>query len=226
LPPPRKFHDNWFMPKDPDQVIYMTEQPVDVKAEGVESYRHYVVNPGFTEDKWVKLAECMPGNRAVVHHIIVYVKPPGQQAGRPQPGELDPRGYVFLAGFAPGTRPLTSPAARTTVLDAEAPLACVLALLLFAPILSPQYIVWMLPFAAVLAARGDRLLGAMTLAISVFTTVSYQFVLSAADGELVGILVVLVRNMLLVALLAVSFQTLTGSRRRAGDDQSQSLRLK
>lgn len=108
LPEPRKFHDNWFMAREPDKVVYMAE-PVDVKAEGVESYRHYTVDPGFTEDKWVKLAECMPGNRAVVHHIIVYVKPPGQKAARPEGGEGDVREMIFLAGFAPGTRPLVSP---------------------------------------------------------------------------------------------------------------------
>jgi hypothetical protein len=85
----------------------MTEQPIDVKAEGIESYRHYTIDPGFTEDKWVKLAECMPGNRAVVHHIIVFIKPPGQETTRSRDGDL--RGLGFLAGFAPGTRPLVSP---------------------------------------------------------------------------------------------------------------------
>ncbi len=110
LPPPRMFHDDWFLPREPDQVIYLADKPVDVKAEGVEPYRHFVVDPGFAEDKWVKLAECMPGNRQVVHHIIVYIKPPGASAGKIGAGELDPRGYIFLAGFAPGTRPLVSPA--------------------------------------------------------------------------------------------------------------------
>jgi peroxiredoxin len=110
LPEPRKFHQGWFMPRKPDQVVHMTEQPVDVKAEGVEGYRHYVVDPGFKEDKWVKLAECMPGNRAVVHHIIVYAKPPSEEdAGQPILGR-DTRGLLFVAGFAPGTRPLVSPA--------------------------------------------------------------------------------------------------------------------
>ena len=33
LPEPRKFHDNWFLPREPDQVVYMTEQPVNVKTE-------------------------------------------------------------------------------------------------------------------------------------------------------------------------------------------------
>jgi hypothetical protein len=110
LPSPREFHAGWFMPREPDQVFYMTEQPVNVKAEGVESYRHYTIDPGFTEDKWVKLAECMPGNRAVVHHIIVFIKPPGQETTRSQADDRDVRGFGFLAGFAPGTRPLVSPA--------------------------------------------------------------------------------------------------------------------
>jgi peroxiredoxin len=109
LPPPRSFHAGWFLPREPDQVFYMSEKPVDVKAEGIESYRHYTIDPGFTEDKWVKLAECMPGNRAVVHHIIVFIKPPGQETTRSQAGDLDLRGFGFLAGFAPGTRPLVSP---------------------------------------------------------------------------------------------------------------------
>jgi peroxiredoxin len=110
LPQPRKFHDNWFLPREPDQVVYMTDKPVDVKAEGVEPYRHYTVDPGFTEDKWVKLAECMPGNRSVVHHIIVYIKPPGPAAAKSDGGDRDGRGLLFLAGFAPGTRPMVSPA--------------------------------------------------------------------------------------------------------------------
>src|SRR5262245_30345610 len=88
-PEPRTFHAGWFLPREPDQVFHMTEQPVNVKAEGVESYRHYAIDPGFKEDKWVKLAECMPGNRAVVHHIIVFVKPPGQETTRSQADDRD-----------------------------------------------------------------------------------------------------------------------------------------
>lgn len=109
LPEPREYHEGWFMAGEPDQVVYMADEPVDVKAEGVEPYRYYTVDPGFTEDKWVKLAECMPGNRAVVHHIIVYIKPPGQRGIRSSNRDGDIRGFGFLAGFAPGTRPLVGP---------------------------------------------------------------------------------------------------------------------
>jgi peroxiredoxin len=109
LPEPREFHEGWFMEGEPDRIVYMADEPVDVKAEGVESYRYYTVDPGFTEDKWVKLAECMPGNRAVVHHIIVYIKPPGQKGTHSTSPDGDIRGFNFLAGFAPGTRPLVAP---------------------------------------------------------------------------------------------------------------------
>jgi peroxiredoxin/mono/diheme cytochrome c family protein len=106
LPEPREFTKGWLLPRKPDQVIYISEEPVGVKAEGTEPYRHYTVDPGFTEDKWVKWAECMPGNSQVVHHIIVFVKPPWSTARERDP---DIRGFHFLAGFAPGARPVDYP---------------------------------------------------------------------------------------------------------------------
>lgn len=139
LPEPPVFTEGWMLPREPDQVIYIADEPVDVKAEGVEDYRYYTVDPGFTEDKWVQIAECMPGNRGVVHHIIAFISPPGDSrfSGREVSEEeknlslrerkrlarerrqareanrdrrrrqdRDVAGFGFLAGFAPGTRPL------------------------------------------------------------------------------------------------------------------------
>ena len=108
LPKPKTFTDAWFLQQQPDALVYMTPRPVPVKSEGVESYRRYTVDPGFTEDKWVRIAECRPGNRAVVHHIIVYVLPPGGEKSEPSGRKRFPR-RIFLAGFAPGTRPLQTP---------------------------------------------------------------------------------------------------------------------
>lgn len=95
---------------------------------------------------------------------------------------------------------------------AEAPLVAVLVMLLFAPILSPQYVVWVLPFAALVAVAGDRLVGGLTFAVSAVTTLTYPLVLDAADGHLYATLPVLLRNMLLVALLVVATQRLAGLR--------------
>lgn len=107
LPEPMEYAEDWMMPEEPDLVIHMADEPFDVPADGVVDYQYFIVDPGFTEDKWVKIAECMPDNRAVVHHIIVFIRAP-QQKNR---GDMshDERAFAFLAGFAPGTRPLVVP---------------------------------------------------------------------------------------------------------------------
>jgi peroxiredoxin len=104
LPPPRQFVQGWRIP-EPDRVVYMSETPFTIKAEGEVRYQYFVVDPGFTEDKWVKAAECMPGNRAVVHHIIVGIAPPD---GRPRKSGLEVDSD-WLVATAPGARPLLLP---------------------------------------------------------------------------------------------------------------------
>ena len=106
LPTPIVFNEKWFI-ETPDAVIYIDDEPIDVKAEGVDPYRYYSVKTGFTEDKWVSLVECRPGNAAVVHHIIAFIRPPGDN--RAAGLDRDVRGFNHLAGFAPGTRPLELP---------------------------------------------------------------------------------------------------------------------
>jgi peroxiredoxin/mono/diheme cytochrome c family protein len=107
LPQAKQYSGNWMMPGEPDAVFYMTDEPVDIPAEGTVDYRYYIVDTGFTEDKWVQVAECLPGNRAVVHHIIVFLKPP--VAGEAKSGRGAAGGQASfgqLCGFAPGTRPV------------------------------------------------------------------------------------------------------------------------
>ena len=74
-PKPRTFTEGWVMGK-PDAVV---EMPVDfpVPASGTVEYTYFVVPTGFTEDKWVENVEVRAGNRKVVHHIVVEVRPPG-----------------------------------------------------------------------------------------------------------------------------------------------------
>jgi peroxiredoxin/mono/diheme cytochrome c family protein len=103
LPPAPKFVEGWQMPQAPDLVVPIQDAAFDVPAEGTVAYKYFVVDPGFTEDKWVRVAECLPNNRAVVHHIIVFVRPP---AGTKS---ADGRGMNFLVGYAPGTRPMVAP---------------------------------------------------------------------------------------------------------------------
>lgn len=96
LPAPREFVDGWQI-GEPDAVYYATEEPVDVPAEGVMDYQYLTVDPGFTEDKWIQAAEARPGNRQVVHHIIVFFEQSGRRGGAVRDG-----GQV---GYAPGMQP-------------------------------------------------------------------------------------------------------------------------
>ncbi len=105
LPPPREFTVGWQI-GEPDTVVYMSDKPYDVPATGEVRYQHFVVDPGFKEDKWVQLAECRPGNRAVVHHIIVAVIPPEKLRSRLSGEDLASN---WLTATAPGARPLSLP---------------------------------------------------------------------------------------------------------------------
>ncbi|HEY2840639.1 MAG TPA: redoxin domain-containing protein [Pirellulales bacterium] len=103
LPEPPKFAAGWLMP-EPDQVVTMSDKPFDVPATGVVDYQMFVVDPGWKEDKWISAIEARPGNPAVVHHILLFVLPPG---------ETDlaiGRGNDFTGAYAPGARPEPLPA--------------------------------------------------------------------------------------------------------------------
>lgn len=83
----------------------MSEASFNVPAEGTVDYKYFVVDPGFTEDKWVQGAQCKPGNRGVVHHIILLTHAPG---GRGKNSSVSvPSG--FLTATAPGAAPMLLP---------------------------------------------------------------------------------------------------------------------
>ncbi|MGH9837059.1 MAG: DUF3471 domain-containing protein, partial [Blastocatellia bacterium] len=75
LPPAPKFAEGWSIGK-PDLVLEMKEE-YTVAAEGPDEYQYFTISTGFTEDKYVTMAEARPGNRQVVHHILAFVIPPG-----------------------------------------------------------------------------------------------------------------------------------------------------
>jgi peroxiredoxin len=111
LPEPREFAEGWQIP-EPDAVFYIRDEPVPVPAEGVVDYQHYVVETGFTEDKWVKAVQSRPGNRGVVHHIIVTVVSPGDDTDRAF------RRTGGLAGYAPGMQARVYPEGVGTLIPA------------------------------------------------------------------------------------------------------------
>src|SRR4029077_1756478 len=75
------------------------EMPKDfaVPARGTVEYQYFPLDLTFDEDKWVVAAEARPGNRSVVHHLILLFVPPGAKYGPPEAALLN-----SIAVFAPG----------------------------------------------------------------------------------------------------------------------------
>jgi hypothetical protein len=98
-PEPLKIAKGWQLPREPDLVVEMAKRPFKVPATGDVRYQYFLVDPGFDKDVWVNGMEIVPGNRAVVHHVLVFLRDKNDKSGRDLHGERS-----FLAGFVPGTR--------------------------------------------------------------------------------------------------------------------------
>jgi len=136
-PPAREFFEGWRIGK-PDLVVPMPEE-YQVPASGVVEYTYVMVATGFTEDRWIERAEIRPGNRAVMHHASVWIRPPGSRwlAGRPRgkafvPPEQTRRPARISAtfagvtevdeqviGYAPGRPPFVLPAGQALLVPAH-----------------------------------------------------------------------------------------------------------
>jgi peroxiredoxin len=95
LPEPPSYVSGWQLPRQPNQVITMSDRAFTVPADGSVEYQYFVVDPGFTEDRWVTAAQVIPGNAAVVHHSIVFIRPPDGRRFR---------GVGWLSAYVPGQR--------------------------------------------------------------------------------------------------------------------------
>ena len=99
LPEPTTYTDGWQLPRKPDHIAKMP-RPFRVPADGVVEYQYFVVDPGFTEDKWITGAQIIPGHQGVVHHAIAFVRPPDGERFR---------GLGWLAAYVPGQRVIPMP---------------------------------------------------------------------------------------------------------------------
>jgi hypothetical protein len=130
-PPIPKYTDGWTI-GEPDLVLTLPQE-YKVPADGFVEYEYMEVPTNLKEDRWVQALEVRPGNRAVVHHVIVYARTPqperrpaafraaqgmdipaGQSGGPEEPeGQKRTRGQSLfppprrlgpsIGGFAPGT---------------------------------------------------------------------------------------------------------------------------
>ena len=126
LPAAPAFADGWRI-GTPDVVLSMAEDYA-VPAKGTVAYEYFYIPANFSEAKWLRALEVRPGNRALVHHVLVYY----QSAAEPgtaapplrQPPELAraPRGDAgsraaqrqfpvrrLIGTYAPGTDPQVFP---------------------------------------------------------------------------------------------------------------------
>jgi peroxiredoxin len=102
---PEFLASGWQLARQPDVIIPMSATPFKVPAEGPLDYQFFAIDSGYEEDKWLVAAEVMPGNRAVVHHVMVFAITAGSIEALT---DQTPTGY--LAAYVPGMRATSYPA--------------------------------------------------------------------------------------------------------------------
>lgn len=107
LPEPPRFVDGWHLDSTPDEVLPMRARPFLVPADGVIEYQYFVVDPHFESDVWVRAAQVIPGDASVVHHCIVFVRPPDGQG-------ID--GVGWLGAYVPGQRAIELPSGHARLI--------------------------------------------------------------------------------------------------------------
>lgn len=103
LPELPRFTTGWQLPRKPDKIFSMADKPhvvpADAGPEGI-AYQNFWVDPGFSEDTWIKAIEVRPGNRAVVHHIVIYLHPGGKEENFK--GLFTGKEFYYLGAYLPG----------------------------------------------------------------------------------------------------------------------------
>lgn len=109
LPVVPTFPEGWTL-GTPD-VVLEPDEDYTLAAEGSDIYRCFVVPTKLTEDHYLSAIEVRPGNRKVVHHVIIHFDTTGRarelDAQDPGPGYTAFGGIGFksggtLGGWAPG----------------------------------------------------------------------------------------------------------------------------
>lgn len=108
-PPPPVYSGEQILPGVPDLTL---EMPLYMsKATDIaDDYVCISLPTGLTEDRRVKAVEIIPGNRAIVHHCLVYVDYDGSYGTDTVGGDCGgPSEEPLMAGYTPGARPTIFP---------------------------------------------------------------------------------------------------------------------
>jgi peroxiredoxin len=107
VPPRRPQAQGWTI--GPPDLIYEMPGWYDVLAEGVLKIQRFQIPTGLEQDVWVQAVQAMPGDRAVVHHICVYILDPATENQAHPAGdgdrELERHIRPELVCYAPGDMP-------------------------------------------------------------------------------------------------------------------------
>ncbi len=103
MPEPKEFHEDWSI-GEPD-IIYEMPEEIVIPAEGVMPYQYHVTELNIEEDLYVQALEVLPGNRKVVHHIIVFLQPPPAVAAAMNDGLTNTMLDVYAPGSPAGINP-------------------------------------------------------------------------------------------------------------------------
>ncbi len=106
LPAPPKFTTDWRM-GEPDMVIG-PPQPYTLSAEGRDEYHNFILPTNFPEDRYLAAIEVRPGNRTVVHHVVVSLDTNGTARKRAA-GKMDFVGDTGLGFTALSTLSIWAP---------------------------------------------------------------------------------------------------------------------
>jgi hypothetical protein len=121
LPPPITFPDGWRIGQ-PDAVL-APDVDFPLEGEGDDLYRCFSIPTDSYVERWVRAVEVQPGNRSVVHHVLLFVDSKGESLALDEkdpgpgytcfggPGFLPERGLeatqFVLGAWVPGSQPLS-----------------------------------------------------------------------------------------------------------------------
>ena len=114
-PPVPDYPEGGMLPGTPSLVLQIPTYTV--QAQNQDEYRCFVIPNAVLQDKYVTSWEIVPGNRSIVHHVVVYQDESGEcaalDAATPGPGYSCFGGACNSAGifgaWAPGGNPLVYP---------------------------------------------------------------------------------------------------------------------
>ena len=90
----------------------------EIPATGVVDYKYHYVQNTIGKDVWVKAAEILPGDRAVLHHVITCLR--HHRDRRPPQRPAEARGPGGLRGYVPGMTSQMFPEGTGVYLPADA----------------------------------------------------------------------------------------------------------